>query len=629
MTPYQEYIAKSRYSKHIPEQQRREHWPETVDRWIHFFQNNITIDHEISRSPHIWGKLRQAFIDLQVLPSMRAVMMAGPALAKTHIAGYNCSYTPVDDLRVFDEVLYILMCGTGVGFSVERKYVDQLPTIPEKFTSLYIMEPITVEDTKESWALSYRELVGSLAKGILRTWDTSRVRPKGAILRTSGGRASGPEPLVELFEFTTKLFTGAAGRKLTSMEVHDIMCKIGDVVIVGGVRRSALISLGDVDDVAHCYAKNGNWYETDPIRSIANNSAVYHGRPSYDVFQKNWQALIDSRSGERGIFNRRASQLQAAKHNKRPEYVEYGTNPCSEIILSPSQFCNLSTVIARPTDTESSLVQKVILATIAGTLQAALTKNMPILREKWKIATEAERLLGVSISGIYECPLLNTVGADTANRLLRLRDIAHQTNRRWAEAIGITPATAITCVKPEGTVSQLTGSTSGIHPGHSKYYVRRVRQNMMEPLCRFMIESGVPWEPCKINPDEMAVFSFPMSTAAITRDQVSAIEHLKLWLQYQRYWCDHKPSVTISVKDNEWDAVGDWVWEHFDECTGISFLPYDMGSYEQTPYEEVSEEEYIKLTLQEVRIDWSSFVETEDNIVSMKELACTANGCTI
>lgn len=625
MTPYQEYIAKSRYSKHIPLLLRREHWPETVHRWIRFFQEEL--GEQVATSDEVWGTLEWAFVNLKALPSMRAIMMAGPALRKTHIAGYNCSYTPVDDYRVFDETLYILLCGTGVGFSVEKKYVSQLPPIPKEFAPTFLMEPIFVMDSKEGWAIAYRELVACLSKGITRTWDTSAVRPAGKPLKTAGGRASGPGPLIELFEFTAAVFQRAAGRKLTSMEVHDIMCKIGDVVIVGGVRRSALISLGDVEDEEHCYAKHGEWWRDHSIRSIANNSAVYHGRPEYDVFEQNWNALIDSRSGERGIFNRRASQLQASKFGRRPEYVEYGTNPCSEIILSPNQLCNLSTVVVEVTDTRETLEKKVFCATVAGTMQAALTTNIPLLRKKWQTVTESERLLGVSMCGVYQNPLLNRVHPDTVELLLHLREYAHQVNKKWADIIGIGHATAITCIKPEGTVSQLTLTPPGLHPEHSKFYIRRVRQSNLEPLTKFLIEQGVPNEPCKMNPAATTVFSFPLRTDSIVREDISAIEHLKLWLQYQRFWCDHKPSATISVRDKEWKEVGEWVWEHFDECTGISFLPYDLGSYEQAPYEEITEAYYKELLKHEIKIDWNALVETEDNIVSMKELACTANRC--
>jgi ribonucleoside-diphosphate reductase alpha chain len=622
MNSYQSFIAKSRYSRYLPEKKRREEWDETVDRWIDFFKNHVgdkvsNLDFEV---------LRTAIRGLEVLPSMRSIMTAGPALDRTHVAAYNCSYLPVDDWRSFDEAMYILLCGTGVGFSVEEQYVSKLPEIMPKIVRRSDIAPIVVEDSKEGWCRAYRELLAGLFSGMQFDWDVRNVRPAGAPLKTFGGRASGPEPLVDLFEFTIAKFKKAVGRKLTSLEAHDIMCKIGEVVVVGGVRRSAMISLGDLGDFDHATAKSGQWWELHPERALANNSAVYQHKPSIGEFMKEWLDIYNSHSGERGIFNREASRKQASKYGRRPANVEYGTNPCSEIILAPYQFCNLSTVVVKPTDTLLDLKDKIELATMIGTIQSTLT-NFDYLRPIWKETTEREGLLGVSMTGVFDNELF--LGPNRKEIEDELREEARRANEYWANVLGIKPSAAVTCIKPEGTVSQLTLTSSGLHPSHAPYYIRRVRQDKKDPMTQFLIDQGIPNEPCVMKPDQTVVFSFPMKAEGLTRKDITAIEHLNIWLDFQRHYCEHKPSVTISVKEDEWMEVGAWVWEHFDECTGISFLPDDGGTYRQAPYEEITEEQFKELNSKMPEIDWTLFIEDRDNVEGAQTLACTAGGCAI
>ena len=629
MNQYQEFIAKSRYARYLPEVSRRENWEETSGRWIKFFQEQLA--HKLPADHPVWSTLTTAIANLKVLPSMRSVMTAGEALKRTNVAAYNCSYLPVDNARSFDEAMYILLCGTGVGFSCEEKYVNELPVVPELLEfgkTILPSKVITVEDSKEGWCEAYRLLIARLYVGVISQWDVSLVRPAGTPLKTFGGRASGPAPLVSLFEYTINKFKNAQGRKLTPIECHDIMCKIGEVVVVGGVRRSAMISLGDLGSYDHATAKAGAWWENHAERALANNSAVYSHKPSIGEFMKEWLDIYNSHSGERGIFNREASQKQAAKYGFRDFNVEYGTNPCSEIILKPYQFCNLSTVIVEPDDTIADLADKVELATIMGTFQSTLTK-LPYLRDIWTKHTAEERLLGVSMTGILDNPLLRGEGVDLETLLAGLREVARETNAKWADTLGISRSAAITCVKPEGTVSQLTQTSSGIHAGHAPYYIRRVRQDIKDPLTQFLIEQGVPNERCFMKPDQTVIFSFPQKSSGYTRKDLTAIQHLNIWLAYQRHWCEHKPSVTISVKDHEWMEVGAWVWKHFDECTGISFLPDDGGTYQQAPYEDCDQYTYHKLTQEMPEIKWEDFIEYKDNVEGAQTLACTANGCEI
>lgn len=622
MNTYQEMICKSRYSRYLPNELRREHWSETTDRWISFWRNRLP-------DPNMglpWDLLRDSILNLEVLPSMRSIMTAGPALERTHVAGYNCAYLPVDHPYSFDEAMYILLCGTGVGFSVEQQYVSQLPTIPQYMR--FMAYVIDVEDSKEGWCNAYRELLDCLWRGIIPLWDVSRVRPAGAPLKTFGGRASGPDPLVSLFEYTVEKFKNAAGRPLYPLEAHDIMCKIGEVVVVGGVRRSAMISLGDLSDFEHRAAKSSGWWEHSPERALSNNSAVYHERPDMGRFMNEWTSIYESKSGERGIFNRQASQIQAAKYGRRPEDIDYGTNPCSEIILRPYQFCNLSTAVIQPHDEQVDIVAKIATAALMGTMQASLT-NFPYLRPIWEKNTKEEALLGVSMTGILGNFRLFDQDAHSSQFLDQLRNVAGSVNRRWAPVFGINDAAAITCVKPEGTVSQLTLTKSGIHAGHAPFYIRRVRQDNKDPLTQFLISKGVPNEPCVMKPNDTTVFSFPMKEEGLTRNDLTAKQHLDIWLDFQRHYCEHKPSVTISVKEDEWMEVGAWVYKHFDECTGVSFLPDDGGSYRQAPYEDITEEVYDKMVAEMPTIDWNDFVEFDDQVVGSQTLACTAGQCSI
>jgi ribonucleoside-diphosphate reductase alpha chain len=625
MNVYQQYIHKSRYARFLPEKNRREHWHETVQRYV---------DYMFDRLENYDDKLKKEVYDaihkLEVMPSMRALMTAGKALDRDNVAGYNCSYLPIDDPKAFDEAMCILMDGTGVGFSVERQYVNKLPEIPDQ---LYDCDTtITVRDSKEGWAKALRMLISLLYAGEVPKWDVSQVRPAGAPLKTFGGRSSGPDPLVDLFKFVIKIFRTAHGRKLTSLECHDIMCKIGEVVVVGGVRRSAMISLSNLSDDRMRHAKAGAWWEANVQRALSNNSAVYTEKPDVGQFMSEWLSLYESKSGERGIFSRDASQRVAKKNGRRDPNFEFGTNPCSEIILRPYQFCNLTEVVIRADDTEKSLARKIRVATILGTLQSTMT-YFPYLRKIWQKNTEEERLLGVSFTGIYDCPLMNDPSdPDLPKRLEKLRQIAIDTNKEWSEKLGINQSTAITCVKPSGTVSQLVLSPSGIHPGHDRYYYRRVRSDNKDPLTGHLIASGVPHEPDVTKPHSTTVFTFPMKLpeSSITRESVDAIKHLELWLQYQRYWCEHKPSVTINVKEEEWPRVGAWVYDHFDEMSGVSFLPYDGGSYRQAPYETITKEQYEKDIVNiPTNVDWDALVEMTDQVEGAQTLACSAGNCEI
>ena len=624
MDQYQEYIAASRYARYQDDKGRRESWPETVARFT---------DYVFSRTPAITdntelkAELYNSIVNLELMPSMRAMMTAGKSADRDNTCVYNCSYLPVDDPKSFDEAMFILLCGTGVGFSVESKYISQLPEVPDRlFDSEHT---IAVHDSKEGWAKSLRLLLANLWAGEIPKWDVSNVRPAGARLKTFGGRASGPQPLVDLFQFAVNIFKHAKGRKLNSLECHDIMCKIGEVVVVGGVRRSAMISLSDLDDERIRHAKAGPWWDTAPHRALANNSAVYNETPTVGKFMEEWLSLYNSHSGERGIFNREAAKKTVSKFGHRDPNFEFGTNPCSEIILRPYQFCNLTEVVIRHDDTKKSLERKVILATILGTIQSTFTK-FPYLRKVWQKNTEEERLLGVSLTGIFDNTLMTTQGDKLNGILNELRDVARATNKIWAEKLGVPTSAAITCVKPSGTVSQLVDSASGIHPRHSKFYIRRVRGDKKDPLTTFLVEQGVPSEDCVYKPTQTTVFSFPQKAPdGLTRSDVTPINHLELWLTYQREWCEHKPSVTISVEEKDWPSVGAWTWNHFDQISGVSYLPYDGGTYRQAPYEECTEAEYKELKAKMPVIDWTKFQEITDNVEGAQMLACVSGVCEI
>ena len=622
-TDYQSFIHQSRYAKYI-DGKGRESWAETVGRYM----DNVV---RPKLGDDSWSnEIEQAILNLDVMPSMRAMMTSGAALDRDNTAGYNCSYLPVDDPKSFDEAMFILLCGTGVGFSVERQFVQQLPEVPELFDS---ETTIVVKDSKEGWAKAYRQLLALLWAGEIPKWDVSRVRPAGARLKTFGGRASGPGPLVELFNFSVTTFKNAQGRKLSSMECHDLMCFIGQIVVVGGVRRSAMISLSNLSDDRMRHAKSGQWWETAPHRALANNSVSYTEKPDIETFMREWTALVESKSGERGIFNREASKKQAEKYGRRDSNYEFGTNPCSEIILRPYQFCNLTEVVVRATDTIKDLERKVKLATILGTIQSSYTK-FPYLRKVWQRNTEEERLLGVSLTGIMDNPLMTTENSKLAGVLNELRTVAVGTNDEYASLLGIPASAAITCVKPSGTVSQLVDSASGIHARHSPYYIRTVRGDNKDPLTQFMIDNGVPNEPCVFKGDTTTVFSFPVKSPenAVTRNDMTAVEQLETWLTYQRHWCEHKPSVTISVRDDEWLEVGAFVYKHFDEMSGVSFLPHSDHTYQQAPYQDCSREQYEELlSSMPKKIDWNklSEYEQEDNTKSSQTFACSGDVCEV
>jgi len=623
MNQYQQYIALSRYARWIPELNRRETWKETVNRYM----TNVVSD-KVSKDTY--KQLEDAIYNLNVMPSMRAMMTAGAAMQRDNTCSYNCSYLAVDDPKAFDEAAFILLCGTGVGFSVERQYISKLPEVPDE---LYKSDTtIVVSDSKEGWAKALRQLISLLYAGEIPKWDTHKVRPAGAKLKTFGGRASGAEPLEDLFRFTCETFEAAKGKKLSSIQSHDLMCKIGEVVVVGGVRRSAMISLSNLSDDRMRHAKSGDWFVLDPQRGLANNSVSYTERPDMETFMREWLALVESKSGERGIFSRVASKKQAAKNGRREPDHEFGTNPCSEIILRPNQFCNLTEVVVRNDDDLDTLTNKTRLATILGTIQATYTK-FPYLRKIWQRNTEEERLLGVSMTGIMDNKLVST-SKDAKEILEQLRDVSIQTNKEFSKRLGIPQSAAITCVKPSGTVSQLVDASSGIHTRHSQFYIRTVRGDNKDPLTRFLIDSGVPAEPCVMKPDSTMVFSFPVKApkGCVTRDDLNAIEQLEVWLMYQRHWCEHKPSVTITVREHEWLEVGAWVFKNFDEMSGVSFLPHSDHSYKQAPYQEIEQDEYKELNkLMPKDIDWDklSEYEVEDTTVGSQTLACSGDSCEI
>ena len=624
-TDYQTFIATSRYARWLEEENRRETWGETVGRYMSFLKKSTD-----KVEPEVWEELEEAILNLQVMPSMRALMTAGVAAERDNTCIYNCSYLPVDHIRAFDEAMFILLCGTGVGFSVERQSISKLPDIPTELNQSN--DVIFVEDSKEGWAKSLHKLLSHLYTGDIPKWDVSAVRPAGARLKTFGGRASGSQPLVDLFNFVVEKFKGAAGRKLNSIECHDIMCKIGEVVVVGGVRRSAMISLSNLSDGRMAKAKSGSWWENEGQRALANNSVAYTDKPDMEGFMREWLSLVESKSGERGIFSRVAADKHVAMNGRRETGHEWGTNPCSEIILRPYQFCNLTEVVVRASDDKESLKKKVRLATILGTIQSTFT-HMPYLRKIWKKNTEQERLLGVSLTGIMDNRVLSKT-LDSKTWLKEMKELAIDTNIYYSAILKIPQSAAITCVKPSGTVSQLVDSASGIHARHSDYYIRTVRGDNKDPLTMFLKDSGIPAEPCVMKPDSTTVFRFPTKspTGSVTRNVMTAIEQLDLWKHYALNWCEHKPSVTITVKDEEWMEVGAWVYKNFEICSGISFLPHSDHTYAQAPYQDITEEEYNDLKKQmPTKIDWSalSLYEKKDTTNSSQTLACTADGCEI
>lgn len=630
---YSEFIYKSRYSRWMEEKGRRENWDETVNRYLTFLRNHLKEKFDYTLTEDLYGELYQYIFNLRVMPSMRALMTAGTALSRDNTAGYNCSFLPIDDPKSFDEAMYILLCGSGVGFSVERQYIQKLPEVPDKlFDSA---TTIVVRDSKEGWAKAYRQLIALLYSGEIPKWDTSLVRPAGARLKTFGGRASGPGPLEDLFRFTIGKFKNAIGRKLNSLECHDILCKIGEIVVVGGVRRSAMISLSNLTDDRMRKAKMGQWWENEGQRALSNNSIAFTETPDVGAFMQEWLSLYQSKSGERGLFNRVAAIKQVKSLGRRDPNHEFGTNPCSEIILRPYQFCNLTEVVVRSDDTIDTLKEKVRIATILGTFQSTLTE-FPYLRKIWKKNTEEERLLGVSLTGIMDNTLMSGQEGfeELARTLEEMKTYAVKVNSEMAGQIGIERSAAITCVKPSGTVSQLVDSASGIHARHSALYIRSVRGDNKDPLTQFMKDAGIPNEPELNKPDQTTVFYFPIKApeGSITRNEMTAIEQLEVWKIYQLHWCEHKPSVTISVRENEWPEVGGWVYKNFDYISGVSFLPHSDHTYRQAPYDECDEDKYneFRAKMPEV-LNWEelSFYEKEDNTSGMQTLACSADGCEV
>ena len=630
-TQYQEYIHLSRYSGWLPDEGRRETWSETVGRYYDFFEEHMkeNYDFDINGTR---AELEEATLNLEVMPSMRSLMTAGPALKRDNIAGYNCSYIAIDRITAFDEILYILMNGTGVGFSVERQYVQNLPVVADEFHPSDTV--IRVSDSRTGWAKSLKELIANLYVGMIPKWDVSKVRPAGSVLKTFGGRSSGPDPLVDLFNFCVEKFTAAAGRKLSSLECHDLVCKIAEIVVVGGVRRSALISLSNLSDDRMRSAKSGQWWENEAQRALSNNSACYTEKPEVGVFMAEWKALYDSKSGERGIFNRQSAQKQVERFGRRDSSYDFGTNPCSEIILRNAEFCNLTEVVVRPNDSENDLHRKVRLAAILGTWQSTLT-NFKYISKRWKDNCEEERLLGVSLTGIMDSTLTNGKEDGLSDRLQRLRDVAVEANKQHAELLGINQSAAVTCVKPSGTVSQLVDAASGIHARHNPYYIRTVRADKKDPLAKAMVDAGFPVEDDVMKPEHTYVFSFPMKAnpESVFRTDMSAIEQLEVWKTYQVDWCEHKPSVTISVKENEWMEVGAWVYNNWDYMSGVSFLPFSDHTYRQAPYQDCDEAEYDKqLAMMPKGVDWMDLLakyESSDMTEGTQELACVAGGCEI
>lgn len=626
MNDYQNFIALSRYARWMDHLGRRETWEETCARYTNYWQDRDMLSHKEA------DELREAIIQLRVVPSMRALMTAGPALDRDHVAGYNCAYVACDHPRVFDEIMYVLLCGTGVGFSVERDEVDKLPVVAEEFHTTETT--IVVADSKVGWAKAFRQLIAMLYAGEIPEIDVSKVREAGARLKTFGGRASGPAPLVELFNFAINMFQNAAGRRLTDLEAHDLICKVAEIVVVGGVRRSALISLSSPTSDRMQAAKSGAWYNGNGQRALANNSACYDSKPDFSFYMNEMKALYESYSGERGIFSREAAQKIAAKNGRRDPNHSFGCNPCSEILLRPSQFCNLSEVIVRQDDTIVSLTEKVRIATIFGTLQSTLT-DFRYLRKVWADNCNEERLLGVSLTGLMDHPVLNGSKGESSLRaaLDHLREVAIEVNKEWAERLGIPASAAITCVKPSGTVSQLALCSSGIHPAFSEHYVRTVRQDNKDPMTAFLKDQGIPSEPCVMKPETTTIFSFPIkgSKHAVCRDDVGALEQLRIWKIYQEHWCEHKPSITVYYKDSDFFAVCQWCWDNWDILSGISLLPYDNGTYRQAPYTAVSGTKYKELAKAMPKVDWSVFAsyEVTDTTTGSQELACTGGVCEI
>ena len=625
--PLGEFIYYRTYSRWIDDEGRRETWVETVDRYINFMRENLGK----RLSDKEYSEVRQAILSHEAMPSMRLLQFAGKAARTTNVCAYNCSFIAPTKLEDFAEIMYISMCGTGAGFSVESQYIQQLPVIKRQSGKLRHVH--VIDDSKEGWC-------DALTLG-LKTWyagedvqfDYSRLRPAGARLKTMGGKSSGPDPLRELLTFARATVLKRQGRRLTNLDAHDIICKIGEIVVAGGVRRSALISLSDLDDVEMRDAKKGQFYITEPQRSLANNSAVYNEKPGAEEFMREWLALMESHSGERGIFNR--GGLRETFPERRTKMLEeridtIGTNPCGEILLQPKQFCNLSEIVARAEDTPGSLMRKMKIATLLGTYQSTLT-NFPYLSREWKEHCEEERLLGVSITGQWDSPAVRK-----PEMLKKLRDAAVVYNREYAKRFTVSPSTCITCTKPSGTLSQMVDCASGMHPRHAPYYIRRVRIASTDALFQMLRDQGVPYHPEVGQNMETAttfVIDFPVKApdAAIFRDQVPALELLEYWKDVKENYTEHNPSVTISVGDDEWLKTGNWVYENWKIVGGLSFLPRSNHVYKLAPYEEIDEKAYHELLERFAHVDFSKIVtyEREDGTENKRELACASGTCEV
>lgn len=635
-TDYQNYIAKSRYARFLDSEGRREHWDETVTRYLDYFEQDLDERHGYKVPATLRSELYSAIHDLHVMPSMRALMTAGEAAKRENLAVYNCAYLPLDRPRAFAEALYILMCGTGVGFSVERQYANMLPEVPSDFSRTAF--DIVVGDSKMGWAVAFEDLLTCLYAGTIPHIIYDEIRSAGERLKVFGGRASGPEPLQRLFEFTIRTFRNAAGRKLNSLECHEIATMTGDIVVVGGVRRSAEISLSNLSDPRMRDAKSGDWRAHKPHLQLANNSVAYTEKPDVGAFMAEWHSIYMSKSGERGIFNRVGAQKKVLRLGRRDHRFDFGVNPCGEIILRPRGLCNLSESVVRRNDSLAELREKARLAAILGTWQATQTR-FGFVEPDWRKNAEEERLLGVSQTGIYDNPMMRgDMGMEALGRQLHdLKGVVLSTNREMAYEIGISPSAAATTVKPSGTVSQLVNSPSGIHQGHAPYYIRRVSADNKDPVTQFMIDSGIPNEPHATKPNDMTVFSFPIALAhdTVTREQVTAIQHLELVKLYNNVWSEHAVSCTVSIKEHEWPEVGGWVYNNFDDVVGLAFLPHfaEDSSYTQMPYETIDKWQYEDLLAKMPKaLDWSKLAEYEageDTVTGTREFACQGNTCEI
>ncbi len=626
--PLAEFVYYRTYAKWIAEEGRRETWIETVERYMNFMKENLG-----SKLTHTeYAEVREAILHQEVMPSMRLLQFAGLAARQTNVCAYNCSFIAPKNFQDFAEVMYVSMCGTGVGWSVESENIQALPQVKKQTKKK--LPNYVIPDSKEGWADAFAFGLKTWFEGNDVIFDYSLVRPAGSLLKTMGGKSSGPEPLRSLLEFSREKILRRQGRHLTNMDAHDLLCKVGECVVAGGVRRSAMISLSDLDDEAIRDSKKGQFYNTEGQRMLANNSAVYNEKPSTEEFLDEWTALIKSGSGERGIFNRGGLAKTLPKRRlaqfKGGEYPAWGTNPCGEIILQSKQFCNLSEVVARAEDTEASFLRKVRIATILGTYQSTMT-YFPYLSAEWKKNCEKERLLGVSITGQWDSKL-----ARDPKMLQKLKQVSIEVNKKYAKRFKVNPSTCITCVKPSGTVSQTVDCASGMHPRHAPYYIRRVRISTTDALFKMLKDQGVPYYPEVGQNMENAttfVLEFPVKApeGAICRDDITALDHLEHWKIVKENFTEHNPSVTISVGDDEWIIVANWLYKNWDLVGGLSFLPRSNHVYQLAPYETINKAKYEEMLLKVKDLDFSKIVTYEkvDETEVKKELACVGGLCEV